>query len=208
MTRALRGVVTSVHERQREGWGGSTSWFTLFSGGVTPTDSMTAGIMEIAADGGELKPHRREPAEIYYVLEGKGVLTIEGVEPVIAVGAAVFIPGDAEHSLRNENGTVLKIFYVFPTDRFAFTVLGSCLRRLQSRGRDSRALRSRFRPARAVAGTKDRERGNIPLTMGAEIGDPKTSRACESDLDSAESRRTRFARRLFAVSTARRHFWI
>jgi hypothetical protein len=35
---------------------------------------------------------------------------------------AAFIPGDAEHSLRNDSIGLLRIFYVFPTDRFAEVV--------------------------------------------------------------------------------------
>ena len=122
MARMLQGVVTTANERPRESWGGTSSWFTLFSGDVTPTDSMTAGIMEIAPAGGELKPHRHEPAEIYYVLQGEGLLILDGVEHRLSVGSAAYIPGDAEHALRNVADAVLRIFYVFPTDRFADVV--------------------------------------------------------------------------------------
>lgn len=45
-------------------------------------------------------------------------MTIDGVETRIAAGMAVFIPGDAEHSVRNASSQPLKIFYVFAADRF------------------------------------------------------------------------------------------
>ena len=119
-------VIASSHQRDRESWDettrGNASWFTLFSCDITPTNAMSAGIMELPPNGGTLEPHRHQQAEIYFVFEGRGVLTVDGVETEIETGMAAFIPGDAEHSLRNETAITLKIFYVFPTDRFADVV--------------------------------------------------------------------------------------
>jgi mannose-6-phosphate isomerase-like protein (cupin superfamily) len=121
-----RAVVTSAEERPREGWDdpvrGKASWFTFFSSDITPTNGMSAGIAEIPPGGGSLNPHRHEPPEIYFIVEGTGILTIDGVEQVVTAGSAVFIPGNAEHGLRNESGLGLKLLYVFPTDRFADVV--------------------------------------------------------------------------------------
>ena len=126
MNEALHGIVATAADRVREGWDdttrGDASWFTLFSSDMTPTNSMCAGIMEITPRGGQLKPHRHQQAELYFVIEGTGHLTVDTVETVIGPGSAAFIPGDAEHAVRNEADTVLKIFYVFPTDRFADVV--------------------------------------------------------------------------------------
>jgi mannose-6-phosphate isomerase-like protein (cupin superfamily) len=119
-------VIASASQRDREGWNdatrGNASWFTLFSGDRTPTASMSAGIMEIPPNRGVLAPHRHQQAEIYFVSEGAGLLTIDGVETKITPGTAAFIPGDAEHALRNDGAETLRIFYVFPTDRFADVV--------------------------------------------------------------------------------------
>jgi mannose-6-phosphate isomerase-like protein (cupin superfamily) len=97
---------------------GNLTWFTLFSSGRTPTAQMSAGITEVPPHGGFLAAHRHAQAEIYFVHEGTGVLTIDGVEHKLSAGMSVFIPGDAEHSVRNDSAEALKIFYVFPTDRF------------------------------------------------------------------------------------------
>jgi mannose-6-phosphate isomerase-like protein (cupin superfamily) len=78
--------------------------------------------MEIPPDGGILKPHQHEQAEIYFVSEGTGLLTIDSVAATITPGMAAFIPGGAEHSLLNKSPDVLRIFYVFPTDCFADVV--------------------------------------------------------------------------------------
>ena len=78
--------------------------------------------MEIPPNGGVLEAHRHKQAEIYFVHEGTGALTVNGLETIIAAGTAAFIPGDAKHSLRNNSTVVLKIFYVFPSDCFADVV--------------------------------------------------------------------------------------
>jgi mannose-6-phosphate isomerase-like protein (cupin superfamily) len=115
-------TIVSAAERQRESWAnaerGSAPWFTLFSSDVTPTTAMSAGVMEIPPNGGVLKPHRHRQAEIYFVHEGTGSLMVDGVATTITMGTAAFIPGDAEHSVRNDATATLRIFYVFPTDCF------------------------------------------------------------------------------------------
>ncbi len=123
MTLAQRPVITSATERPSESWEdasrGTASWFTFFSSDMTPTSAMCAGMMELQPNGGTLQPHRHSQAEIYFVAGGTGILTIDGVETTLTTGNAAFIPGDAEHALRNEQDAVLKIFYVFPASSFA-----------------------------------------------------------------------------------------
>jgi len=118
-----KAVIASADDRPRENWSnperGNVSWFTLFSSDMTPTAAMSAGIMEVPPHGGVLEPHRHKQAEIYFVQEGTGLLTIDGVETTLTAGTAAFIPGDAEHSVRNTSAALLKIFYVFPTGSFA-----------------------------------------------------------------------------------------
>jgi len=114
-------LVVATEDRSREGWDdpvkGRVGWRTLFSADLTPTDSLTAGIADVEP-GGWLGLHRHIPAEIYYVLEGRGIVTIEGREREVRAGAAVFIPGDAEHGIRNTGITPLRFLYAFPVDSF------------------------------------------------------------------------------------------
>ncbi|WP_131114733.1 cupin domain-containing protein [Lichenihabitans psoromatis] len=116
-------TIARIEDRTRESWDdpvrGSVSWFTLFSSDITPTDSMSAGIAEILPGGGSLQCHRHTEPEIYFIIEGTGILTIEGCETTVSAGAAVFIPGNAEHGLRNESGHDIRLFYIFPTGCFA-----------------------------------------------------------------------------------------
>lgn len=115
-------LVIQAADQPRDGWDdpvkGRVGWRTLFSGGTTATDALTAGLADLEP-GDWLGLHRHAPAEIYYVLEGKGILIIDKAEHQVGPGSAVFIPGDAEHGIRNSGENVLRFVYVFPTDSFA-----------------------------------------------------------------------------------------
>ncbi len=119
MPNASRPVIAGIEERPREGWDdpvhGTVSWHTLISGDITPTDSLSGGMAELKP-GGRLNPHRHTHPEIYHIVAGTGVLTIEGREETVTAGSSVFIPGDAEHGIRNEAGSDLTFLYVFPAD--------------------------------------------------------------------------------------------
>lgn len=125
MITGSQAVIVRAEERPREAWNdpakGSVAWHTLFSADITPTDSLSAGIA-ILPPGGTNPPHRHAEAELYLILEGSGTLTVDGMESLVSKGAAIFIPGNAWHALRNELDTELRLFYVFPTGRFSDVV--------------------------------------------------------------------------------------
>lgn len=52
------------------------------------------------AGGGMVDPHSHPTHEFYYVLNGRGIMTIEGEDREIAQGDLVHIPPDAVHTLR------------------------------------------------------------------------------------------------------------
>ena len=122
--------VTRLEDAPLESWSdarGRLSFHTLVSGGHTPSEGLVAGVA-IVAPGGELAQHSHAQPEIYFALEGKAVVTIDGVAHDVAAGAAVFIPGDARHGIRNPFDETFRIFYVFPADRFdeiRYTFVGS-----------------------------------------------------------------------------------
>ena len=90
---------------------------TLFSQGLTPTAGMTGGVTELEA-GDWLGLHRHEPHEIYYVFAGAGIVSLEGREIAVKAGSAVFIPGMAEHGIRQTGTETLRLFYAFPVNSF------------------------------------------------------------------------------------------
>jgi mannose-6-phosphate isomerase-like protein (cupin superfamily) len=120
-----RAVVVNTAALDVEQWDdqarGSVSWRTIFSGGRTPTSGLTVGLAELApqVDDSIGNPmHHHAPPEIYYILEGEGVVIIDGESHDVGPGSAVFIPGDAEHSLANCGTTTLRLLYAFSADSF------------------------------------------------------------------------------------------
>ncbi len=94
------------------------SWRTLTSADRTPTRELTSGVCEIEP-GGELLLHHHPVLELYYFLEGTGIVRLDDVERAVQPGVTVSIPPDLPHGIRNTGPTVLKLFYVFPTDSFS-----------------------------------------------------------------------------------------
>jgi quercetin dioxygenase-like cupin family protein len=121
-----RAVITRVEDCPVESWDdparGRLSWFTLLSSDRTPTDSMSAGIAVLPPGGGSLEPHRHAQPEIYLILEGSGLLQIDGEKTKVSAGATIFIPGNAAHCLHNDADQTLRLFYVFPTGSFTDVV--------------------------------------------------------------------------------------
>ncbi|MFZ0599945.1 MAG: cupin domain-containing protein [Roseiarcus sp.] len=105
----------------QDGWDdpvrGRLRWRTLMSKGVTPSNGMTCGVTEFQP-GEWLGLHRHAPPEIYYIFAGAGLLSLEGREIPVKAGSAVFIPGMAEHGIRQTGSEILRLFYVLPVDSF------------------------------------------------------------------------------------------
>ena len=117
-------VVVQEADLPVEGWDdparGAVTWRTLFSGDRTPTESLTQGVAELReGDPQAYRLHRHAHAETYYVLAGRGRLTIDGAEHALAPGVAAFIPGNALHGARAEGPEPLRILYTFAADAFA-----------------------------------------------------------------------------------------
>lgn len=117
-------VLTQVDDCEWETWPeeaiptqGVVFWKTLLSQDKTPSADLTMGLGEIPPDE-ILHAHRHAPAEAYFILEGTGLLGIDGQENVVEAGTAVFIPGYAIHSLKNIGAAPLRFLYIFPVDSF------------------------------------------------------------------------------------------
>ena len=116
-----RPLVIREEDIEPDGWNdpnkGRVAWRTLFSADQTATEGLTCGVAELER-GGWLGLHRHAPAEIYYVLQGRGIVTLDGAEHEVSPGSAVFIPGNAEHGIRNAGPEPLRFLYAFPVDAF------------------------------------------------------------------------------------------
>ena len=96
---------------------GEAEWKTLISAGLTRTEGLTIGVARLPP-GGSLDTHRHEQHEGYLVLDGTGVVTIDGTARTVGPGVAVFIPGNALHSVEATGESDLRFAYVFAADSF------------------------------------------------------------------------------------------
>lgn len=119
--RNVAPVVTHSEACEAEGWydpvSGGVQWWTLLSADRTPSHAMSCGVVMIGpGTGGMMITHRHAQPEIYHILSGVGVVTIDGEEFPVREGTTLFIPGGADHSTRNTGEAPLRIFYVFAVD--------------------------------------------------------------------------------------------
>ena len=117
-------VVVDESTRRWETWPdeevaarGLVYWKTLLSADVTPSEALTMGIAKIPP-GEALHEHRHQQAEIYLILEGTGLVRIDGKARPVGAGSAVFIPGNVVHSCENTGASDLRFAYVFPANSF------------------------------------------------------------------------------------------
>ena len=96
---------------------GDVWWKTLISAGATESSALTLGVGRLVP-GAALREHRHEQPEVYLVLEGSGVVTIDGSVRRVDAGAAVFIPGDAPHSIECTGDAELRVAYALAADAF------------------------------------------------------------------------------------------
>ena len=117
----LKPLVISESDVARDSWDdtikGVLGFRTLFSAGTTATLALTAGVADLNA-GDWLGLHRHTPAEIYYIVQGHGTVTLDGADYPASAGTAVYIPGGTEHAIRNTGPTPLRFFYAFAVDSF------------------------------------------------------------------------------------------
>src|SRR5215213_7287754 len=120
----LEPAVVEQQAREWETWPaeqvaqrGESEWKTLISAGLTRSEGLTVGVGRLPP-GGALHSHRHEQPEAYLVLDGTGVVTIEGTARPVGPGVAVFIPGKALHSVQATGESDLRMVYVFAADSF------------------------------------------------------------------------------------------
>ena len=117
-------VVVRESAREWETWPdedvankGLVYWKTLLSADVTHSEALTMGIAKIPP-GEALHTHRHLQAEIYLILQGCGLVRIDGKSRPLGAGSAVFIPGNVPHSCEHTGVTDLRFAYIFAANSF------------------------------------------------------------------------------------------
>ena len=81
--------------------------FLLVSKKTTNSNKLSVTLVEMQP-GGFQHIHSHEPEQMYFILEGSGVMTIDNAEQEIGEGDCLFIPSYSKHGLKNTGKTVLK----------------------------------------------------------------------------------------------------
>ena len=58
--------------------------------------------------GGVQAPHAHEPEQVYYILEGTGMMTVGSEREPVHPGDCIGIPAHTVHGLENSGATVLR----------------------------------------------------------------------------------------------------
>ena len=56
--------------------------------------------------------HHREIEEIYYILSGRGVMSVGGEKREVAAGDAIYVPRESSHTLENTGAEPIKLLLV------------------------------------------------------------------------------------------------
>jgi mannose-6-phosphate isomerase-like protein (cupin superfamily) len=70
---------------------------------------LTTTVVELAP-GGQQRVHSHEPEQVYFVLEGRGSMTVGQETAEVGVGDCVFIPSGMPHGLSNRGPGPLRYF--------------------------------------------------------------------------------------------------
>ena len=74
----------------------------------------TCGAQKLAITLVEMDPggfqhlHAHEPEQMYFILEGEGLMTVDGENKVVQSGDCIYFPSGAEHGLKNNGESVLR----------------------------------------------------------------------------------------------------
>src|SRR5213594_423106 len=66
--------------------------------------------MVLIEPGGEQRVHSHSPEQVYFILEGSGLMTVGSDTQEVGPGDCVFIPSDAPHGIKNQAREPLRYF--------------------------------------------------------------------------------------------------
>ena len=97
---------------------GKAQWKEILGSASGCQNDMTMGVVRLKK-GESLEPHRHSQPETYFTLSGQGTVTINGEVFAVDPGRMLFIPGNAQHQINNENEEDLLILYAFAISDFS-----------------------------------------------------------------------------------------
>ena len=70
-------------------------------------DNLAVTLVEMEP-GGFQQVHQHKPEQMYYILEGSGIMTVDDERREVQAGDCIYYPSMAKHGLENTGGTVLR----------------------------------------------------------------------------------------------------
>jgi mannose-6-phosphate isomerase-like protein (cupin superfamily) len=66
--------------------------------------------LAVIEPGGEQRIHSHRPEQVYFILEGRGLMTVGSETQRVEPGDCIFIPSGQPHGLKNDGATILRYF--------------------------------------------------------------------------------------------------
>jgi mannose-6-phosphate isomerase-like protein (cupin superfamily) len=82
---------------------------SLLDRAVAPVGHQSLAEAELAPGQATVRHYHRASEEIYYLVEGSGLMEVDGETSEVGVGDAVLIPPGARHRLRNTGAGRLRL---------------------------------------------------------------------------------------------------
>ena len=87
---------------------GITSYL-LASARTSDAEHLTTTLVEVEP-GGLQRIHRHGPEQVYFVLDGIGIMTVGDETQEVRRGDCILVPSDTPHGIRNHGKQVLRYF--------------------------------------------------------------------------------------------------
>ncbi len=81
--------------------------YLLISESTCDSKKQSVTLVEMEPDGIQ-HIHSHEPEQMYYILEGSGVMTVDNEQKDVEAGDCVFFPSFSKHGLENTGQTTLR----------------------------------------------------------------------------------------------------
>ena len=66
--------------------------------------------LAVIQPGGEQRLHSHRPEQVYFILEGRGLVTVGSETQGVGPGDCIFIPSGQQHGLKNDGDVTLRYF--------------------------------------------------------------------------------------------------
>jgi len=97
----LRKETAPRYERDR------ITSYLLVSERTCESRNLTTTLVEMQPHGVQ-RVHSHEPEQMYYILEGEGIMTVGNETKNVSAGDCIFLPAGVPHGLENKANTALR----------------------------------------------------------------------------------------------------